>query len=117
MMIRNALVMTTAVALALQACAPQAKASDSFTAEDDVAVCTDRQGNRVDDDLCDRNNSSSGGGGFFFMYLGGGSVVPAYGKPVRGGSKYATPGKSYTSSKSAVSRGGFGSSARASSSS
>ncbi len=116
MSIRNALVLTTAASLMIAACAQAPKPSDPFQTDQPTAVCTDGNGNRVDDDLCDDDNNrgGGGGGGFMFLYMGGGSHVPAYGSKVHGGSKVRAPGTSYSSSKSVVSRGGFGGSARAS---
>ena len=53
--------------------------------EEQVAYCTDENGEIVDDDYCD-DSYSGGGGGLFFLYLGGfgrglpvGTVLPSGG--------------------------------------
>ncbi|MBJ7452615.1 MAG: hypothetical protein JHC71_11080 [Blastococcus sp.] len=52
--------------------------------DEQVAYCTDENGEIVDEDLCD--DSRGGGGGLFFLYLGGfgrglpvGTVLPSGG--------------------------------------
>ena len=59
--------------------------------EDDeqVAYCTDENGEIVDEDLCDDDRGGGGGGGLFFLYLGGfrpglpvGTVLPSGGTRV-----------------------------------
>lgn len=113
--IRNGMVLTTAVAVAMStaACSSNEPQVQEWTANEPTAVCTDQQGRRVDDDLCDDDDARSGGGGFMFLYLGSGSHVPRYGAPVKGGSKFKAPGQSYTPSKSApAARGGLGASSR-----
>jgi hypothetical protein len=54
--------------------------------EDQVAYCTDENGEIVDEDLCDDNGGGGLGGGLFFLYLGGfrsglpvGTVLPSGG--------------------------------------
>ena len=53
--------------------------------DEQVAYCTDENGEIVDDDYCD-DSYSGGGGGLFFLYLGGfgrglpvGTVLPSGG--------------------------------------
>jgi hypothetical protein len=54
-------------------------------ADEQVAYCTDENGEIVDEDLCD-DDRGGGGGGLFFLYLGGfrpglpvGTVLPSGG--------------------------------------
>ena len=54
--------------------------------EEQVAYCTDENGEIVDEDLCDDDGGGFGGGGLFFLYLGGfrtglpvGTVLPSGG--------------------------------------
>lgn len=54
--------------------------------EEQVAYCTDENGEIVDDDLCDDDRGGGLGGGLFFLYLGGfrpglpvGTVLPSGG--------------------------------------
>ena len=114
---------TTGVAAALLAsgCGHQ---DNGWTAQQDTAVCTDKAGQRVADGNCERQRYAGHGGGvgnaFLWYYLVRNSAVPYYGERVRGGSYNRTAGTSYfrapagssMSRSSAVSRGGFGSSAR-----
>ena len=72
-------VLATAATGFMAGCAPGAEEDD-----EQVAYCTDENGEIVDDDYCD--DSYSGGGGLFFLYLGGfgrglpvGSRLPAGG--------------------------------------
>jgi hypothetical protein len=51
--------------------------------DEQVAYCTDENGEIVDEDLCDDDRAGGGGGGLFFLYLGGfrsglptGTVLP-----------------------------------------
>lgn len=120
MKIRNALVITTAVAAALSVsgCGPSNSVGYS---QQPVSVCTDQFGRRVQDSYC--SGGYYGHGGLYHpIYLGSGGYVPSYGSPVRGGTTAPVVGRSYapsssvstfsggTSSVSSVSRGGFGSS-------
>ena len=98
--------------------------NDEVTAAYDTSVCTDAQGNRVDDDYCDDDRYR--GGGFYPYYLRRGSPVPYYGDNVRGpryaayGSTSPVAGTYYTRApastamtrSAAVSRGGLGSTGR-----
>jgi hypothetical protein len=119
------LTITTALASAiLGACAQDPEGADwddngSAYARGDVAVCVDDQGQRIDDDYCD-----NGRGGGSFIYLGRGSYIPYHGERARAGT-YSTaprPGAAYLpppaatnmTRSAAISRGGFGSSARSS---
>lgn len=84
-----------------------------------TAICTDKKGKRVPDRYCQRG--SSGSSAFLWYYLGRSSAIPYYGDTVRGGSYTRTAGATYfhapvnanVTKSTAVSRGGFGSSARA----
>ena len=111
---------TTGVAAALLAsgCGHQ---DNGWTAEQNTAVCTDKQGQRVADSNCEHRTYGGGvGNAFLWYYMARSSAVPYYGEPVRGGSYNRAPGTSYfrapagsaMSRSAAVSRGGFGSSAR-----
>lgn len=111
------LLTTAAAALALSGCG---QSQPQYLAQNQNAkICTDKNGKRVKENKCERRGGH-GGGGFFWMFMSGGSRVPGYGGRAYGGSRYATPGRSYTSGRSfsgrpvtsASSRGGFGSSAR-----
>ncbi len=73
-------------------------------------VCAGSDGRRVDDWNC--SNGGHGGGGamaYHWYYMRNGSYAGQVGAPVMGGSYAAEPGMHY----STVSRGGFGSMARA----
>ena len=126
MKFKRKLAITAAVSAALIAsgCGQrQPRYDDSWQADDDVAICTDRSGNRVDDDYCDDDDYRGMGYVPFFIHRGG--HVPGYGHKVnkRYGSWKARPGVRYSSygqrasykssssyrSSSTVSRGGFGS--------
>jgi hypothetical protein len=117
MAFKRHLAITTAVSAALLAgCSSKTETADgSWEAEEDVKVCRNKDGNRVDDTNCEYGARS--GTGFAWMFLARGAMVPALGQPLKGGSLYKTPGVNYKSA-SAISRGGFGSSSssRASSS-
>ncbi|MBB4610167.1 MULTISPECIES: hypothetical protein [Sphingomonas] len=112
--------LTTAMAAALLASGcNRAKADDNWTTDRDTAICTDAQGVRLPDDRC-RQHRVGGGGGAFWYFLGRGRAIPWFGERATGGSfraatgaryAYAPPGSAMTRS-AAVSRGGFGSSAR-----
>lgn len=111
----------TAVLLA-SACSPTPNGNDWQT-DRDTRVCRDNRGKRVDDSQC-RGGARTGGAGSAFMwyYLGRGSYVPPVGSTFasdargsyapRAGATYYTATKAAPAS--AVTRGGFGSSARSS---
>ncbi len=92
---------------------------DGWTTETDTAICTDAQGKRLPDDRC-RQHRVGGGGGAFWYFLGRGRTIPFYGERARGGSFRAVGGTRYQTAptgtamtrSAAISRGGFGSSAR-----
>ena len=129
---KKQIALTTAMAatlLALNACS---NADEDVIADDDTAVCVDREGKRVDDSQCApqtaTNNHYHGGGGssaFLWYYIGRNSAVPYYGDSIRdsrfaGGSYDRRPGANYRPApastrmtrSAAVSRGGLGSSGR-----
>ena len=55
--------------------------------EEQVAYCTDENGEIVDDDYCD-DSYSGGGGGLFFLYLGGfGRGLPVGSRLPSGGTR------------------------------
>ncbi|WP_294390390.1 hypothetical protein [uncultured Sphingomonas sp.] len=120
---RKELTITTAVAAALMAAGCDRRPPE-WTAQQDTAICTDRQGKRVPDRNCEqRGHGAYGGNGassaFMWYFLGRNSQVPYYGEAARGGSYSGTTGRSYFRAPSgsamtrsaAISRGGFGSSA------
>lgn len=112
-------VQTTALATAastfMAACATGPGEDD----QEQVAYCTDENGEIVDDDLCD-DSSGGGGGGLFFLYLGGfgrglpvGSRLPTGGTRINPGDSAARqaaglPGTGKVSGGTRVS-GGIGS--------
>lgn len=119
--------MTAAMAaalLALPGCSRD-KGWEEVTADNDTAVCVDKEGKRVEDAQCMRQNTAHSGGGvspFLWYYLGRNSRVPYYGDSVRdtrfaGGSYQARAGGNYMLAPSeanvtrsaAVSRGRMGS--------
>ncbi|NEK59171.1 hypothetical protein GCU56_14995 [Geodermatophilus sabuli] len=60
--------------------------------QEQVAYCTNEDGEIVDDDLCDDDRGGFGGGGLFFLYLGGfrpglpvGTVLPRGGTRISPG--------------------------------
>ena len=87
--------------------------------EEQVAYCTDENGEIVDEDYCD-DDYRGGGGGLFFLYLGAfrpglpvGSVLPAGGTRVdprdtAARQRYGLPGTGTVASGSRVT-GGIGS--------
>ena len=114
--------LAAASAITLAACDQPAK---EWTAEQDTAICADRNGTRVPDAQCQaqsQNHHIGAGVGtaFLWYYLGRNSMIPYYGERVRGGSFTRTPGATYfhapvrtaMTRSAAISRGGFGSSAR-----
>jgi hypothetical protein len=63
--------------------------------DEQVAYCTDENGEIVDEDLCD-DDRGGGGGGLFFLYLGGfgrglpvGTVLPSGGTRINPGDSAA----------------------------
>jgi hypothetical protein len=97
----------------------------STYAENDLGVCVDQNGYRVDDDWCDDDNfRRSSGYGWF--YVSRGSRVPYYGDSIKDkkygfvGSAKPDPSKVYgrapestrVTRSTAMARGGFGSSSR-----
>jgi hypothetical protein len=121
--------MTTAMAaalIALPGCSSNDEWNEDLVADRDTAICVDREGERVDDDLCDRNRGGGFSNAFLWYYIGRSSAIPYYGDSIHhrryagSGSYQPRPGASYgrapvttnvTRSK-AVSRGGLGSSSR-----
>lgn len=89
-------------------------------APQNTAVCVDHAGNRVADDQCARPAAHVGVSPFLWYYLGRQSALPYYGQRVAGGSFTRTAGATYfhapvsysMTRAAAISRGGFGSSAR-----
>lgn len=120
---------TTGVAAALLvgACGSQ---DHGWTADRDTAICVDKQGQRVPDGQCPaQRTASSGSSGlgtaFLWYYLGRSSAVPYYGERAYGGGYAPAGGHAYSRApmatamtrgaavrSGAISRGGFGSSAR-----
>ena len=88
--------------------------------DEQVAYCTDENGEIVDEDLCDDDRVGGGGGGLFFLYLGGfgrglpvGTVLPRGGTRINPGDTAARqraglPGTGKVSAGQRVS-GGIGS--------
>jgi hypothetical protein len=109
----KSLLITSAVSAALLAgCSTE----EEEWAEEPVAVCANKDGQRVEDAQCGAQAQHSGvgmGGVFAWYYLSRGARIPAYGARAQGGSFTSAPGTSYRAA-SAVSRGGFGGSARSS---
>ena len=134
---KKQLTITTAMATALaglSACSsPKDDWDSDVYAQTDTQVCVDKEGNRVNDELCTQNNAynsghragSGVGTAFLWYYLGRNSRVPYYGESIRD-SRYAggsftprsgtfysfAPEASRTTRSQAVSRGGLGSSSR-----
>lgn len=126
------LTITTAMAAALAtlpACSSGGDWNGDTYADGDTAICVDQNGNRIDEDRCDKNRYYSGGGynGYYWYYLGRRSMIPYYGESIRdaryarygggysprAGASYASAPMSTRMSRSrAVSRGGLGSSGR-----
>jgi hypothetical protein len=110
---------TTGVAAALLAVGCGQR-DNGWTAQQDTAICTDRSGQRVPDANCQRNTGSHIGSAFLWYYLGRSSTIPYYGERATGGSFNRAPSVTYArapagsamSRSAAISRGGFGSSAR-----
>lgn len=124
--------LTSAMAATLTALSGCSSSEDDWgsdvVADQDTRVCVDQNGNRVQDDDCERRAShrSGIGAGFLWYYVGRGSRVPYYGDSVRDpqlglkGSYFPTKGTNYAKApatanmarSASVSRGGFGSSGR-----
>jgi hypothetical protein len=104
--------MMTAVAAALLVSG--CERNNGWEASDNTRLCVDRQGRRMADEEC--NRGGVGAGSFFaWYYLTRGGYIPRYGQPVTGGSYVAAPDASYRpGAATAISRGGFGSSAHGS---
>jgi hypothetical protein len=124
---KKQLSMTTAMAaalIALPACSSTNGWEEDVVTDADTAICTNPQGERVDDDLCD--DDSYRRSGFAHYYIGRGSAVPYYGDSIRDrryagrGSFQMNPATNYSRApastrmtrSAAVSRGGLGSSGR-----
>jgi hypothetical protein len=120
--------LTSAMAATLSSLSGCSSSDDwdgSVYAENDVGVCVDQNGYRVNDDFCDNDNfRRSSGYGWF--YVSRGSRLPYYGDSIRDkkygfkGSSTPDPSKVYArapeatnlSRSTAMARGGFGSSSR-----
>ena len=88
--------------------------------DEQVAYCTDEDGEIVDDDYCDDDYRGGGGGGLFFLYLGAfrpglpvGTVLPRGGTRINptdtaARQRYGLPGTGKVSAGQRVS-GGIGS--------
>ncbi len=126
---RKQLAMTSAMAAALLALPGCSKDNgwEEVVAENDTAVCVDKQGKRVEDAQCMRQANAHGGGGssaFLWYYLGRNARVPYYGDSIRdarfNGGSYQPRAGAYSLAPSdanmtrsaAVSRGGMGSRGR-----
>jgi hypothetical protein len=124
---KKQLTMTSAMAaalIALPACSSSNGWEEDVVADQDVAICVDPDGRRVDDDLCDDDRYRSSG--FLLYYMGRGARLPYYNDSIRDprfagkGSYNYVPGTSYgrapietrMTRSAAVSRGGLGSSSR-----
>jgi hypothetical protein len=119
------LTVTATLAAALTGLSGCSDGPREVLAEDNVRICVDEFGSRIDDDYCDDDGYRRSGGGLAtFMYLRRGSPVPYYYDNVRG-PKYAkylsraplsgyrpAPASTNMARSSAVSRGGLGSSSR-----
>ena len=121
-MLRHELKFTTALAAALLAagCGKSRDDADGWVAQSDTAVCTDRSGNRVADSQCARQSHAGGVSPFLWYFLARNAMIPPYGERVGGGSYARAPGRAYrfapattqVTRAGAISRGGFGASAR-----
>ena len=111
---------TTGVAAALLASACSERQSDGWTAQGDTAICTDRSGNRVADGQCQRSAHAGTASPFLWYFVARNALIPPYGERVGGGSYVRAPGRTYgrapavsnVTRAGAISRGGFGASAR-----
>lgn len=126
---KKQILLTSAMAATLTALSGCSTGDDwdgNVYAENDLGVCVDQNGYRVDDDYCDSNSSRYRGGHYGWFYVNRGSRVPYYGDSIHdkrhafAGSTRPDPGKVYAKApasanmtrSTAVSRGGFGSSSR-----
>ena len=120
---RHDLTFTTALAAALLAagCGQRNDDADGWVAQSDTALCTDRDGKRVADNNCARQAHAGGGASpFLWYFLARNAMIPPYGERVGGGSFARAPGRAYgfapaatqVTRAGAISRGGFGASAR-----
>ncbi|MDQ3079975.1 MAG: hypothetical protein M3R03_08270 [Pseudomonadota bacterium] len=119
---------TTAMAAALiglPGCSSNDGWDDNVVADRDVAVCVDQNGQRVEDQRCNRGQRSGMSNGLLWYYIGRNMVVPYYGESIRdrryaggsfspraGASYFPAPARSSMTRSQAVSRGGLGSSGR-----
>lgn len=123
MHLKNTILMATAV-LALAACSPQPN-SDDWQSNNPTRVCKNAQGIRVSDDKCRRPASGAGSAAAAWYFLGRGAYIPPVGSRFSSdtiGSNRPTPGTAYyvptaKAPSHAVTRGGFGASSSAHSSS
>jgi hypothetical protein len=123
-LMKNDLRLTTAIAAALLAGGCHQEPDNGWTTDRDTAICTDQQGTRVADQNCQQQRQAAGGhvasSPFLWYFLGRNSAVPYYGERATGGSFTRAAGRSYFRAPSgsamtrsaAISRGGFGASAR-----
>ena len=128
---KKQLTMTTAMAAALlTACSSNDGWNEDVIADRDTAVCVDKEGRRVDDDLCSNDRGGSGGGfasnAFLWYYIGRSTALPYYGdsiydsryrgrgsfKPTLGTNYARAPVSTAMTRSQAVSRGGLGSRGR-----
>ncbi|WP_083925553.1 hypothetical protein [Sphingomonas sp. Mn802worker] len=115
---RKDLTITTAIAAALLTGACNRRDAE-WTTQQDTAICTDSSGRRIADVNCRRANAAGGHGGGWY-YLNRGRNIPPLGERVAGGSYQGRSGGRYVTApvttavtrSVAISRGGFGSSAR-----
>lgn len=120
-------VLTSTILASLAACSSQPSMDeDGWTSDRETAICVNKEGQRIDDDACDDDDGSNGmATAAMWYFIGANSRVPYYGERAYGGSTvrksgvsyYKAPAATQVTKSQAVSRGGFGSSARASSSS
>ncbi len=120
--------MTSAMAAALVAlpgCSDRNNGwNDDVIASSDTAICVDREGRRIDDDLCDDDRNSGVSSAFLWYYIGRSSAIPYYGDsihnrryrgsftPAAGAFYSRAPASTRMTRSQAVSRGGLGSSSR-----
>lgn len=125
---KKQLFLTPAMAATLasiSACSSGDDWSEGVVADRETRVCVDQNGQRIDDDRCERGSRSYvRGSSIGWYYLGRSSRVPYIGDSITApgvkGSYQADPAKSYARAPAAsnitraaaVSRGGFGSSGR-----
>lgn len=129
---KKQLILTSAMAATLSACASNDDWGGQVLADDDTQICVDGDGNRVSDIVCDGDHDGGGYYGGFYgkkyrkYYVSRSSPVPYIGDSVRDsrygfrGSYVPASGVAYASAPSATqvsrseatSRGGLGSSSR-----